>query len=220
MCDCKQFLLGLERLDISISSAAVDKLLLYCQELQKWNRKINLIARDTPAAEIVEKHFLDSLALLPLLHKHDGSAVGAKKFSPLLLDVGSGAGFPGLVLAAAMPELRVTLLEPRQKRTAFLRHIARTLGLTNVLVREERLEPGRSLPEPFDFITSRAVAAPEIFLPLIEAVAGPETVVILMLAAEERQSWDAGRWQTVELLKFALPFSGDPRLLTAVRKQP
>lgn len=213
MCDRKQFLLGLERLDISISSAAVDNLLLYCQELQKWNRKINLIARDTAAAEIVEKHFLDSLALLPLLRKH--GRLGAN-----LLDVGSGAGFPGLVLAAAVPELRVTLLEPRQKRTAFLRHIVRTLGLSNVQVREERLEPSQPLPEQFTFITSRAVAAPEIFLPLIEAAAGPKTVVILMLAAEERQSWDTGRWETVEQIKFVLPFSGDPRLLAAVRKRP
>lgn len=214
MCDRKQFLLGLNRLGLSLDGSAVERLLLYCGELQKWNRKINLIARETTAAEVVEKHFLDSLALLPLLNKYGGGP-GAS-----LLDVGSGAGFPGLVLAAAMPELRVTLLEPRQKRTAFLRHIARTLGLTNVLVREERIELGQPLPEPFNFITSRAVAAPEVFLPLIEAAAGPETVVILMLAAEYRQSWDAGRWQTVEQLKFALPFSGDPRLLAAVRKQP
>ncbi len=213
MCDRKQLLTGLARLDLSIVDSVVGQLLLYCEELQKWNRKINLIARETTAAEIVEKHFLDSLALLPLLDLHGGPEVS-------LLDVGSGAGFPGLVLAAARPELRVTLLEPRQKRTAFLRHITRTLGLSNVQVREERLEPGQVLPEQFTFITSRAVAAPEIFLPLIEANAGPETVVILMLAAAERQSWDVGRWQTVEQLKFVLPFSGDPRLLTAVRKRP
>jgi 16S rRNA (guanine527-N7)-methyltransferase len=213
MCDRSLLLTGLERLGISLDSSAVERLLLYCGELQKWNRNINLIARETTAAEIVEKHFLDSLALLPLLDRHGGPGAS-------LLDVGSGAGFPGLVLAAARPELRVTLLEPRQKRTAFLRHIARTLGLRNVAVREERLEPGQVLPEQFSFITSRAVAAPEIFLPLIEQAAEPETVVILMLAAAERQSWDAKRWQTVEQLKFSLPFSGDPRLLTAVRKQP
>lgn len=213
MCERSQFLTGLECLGLSISPAAVDSLLLYCGELQKWNRKINLIARETTAAEIVEKHFLDSLALLPLLDCHSGPGAS-------LLDVGSGAGFPGLVLAAARPELRVTLLEPRQKRTAFLRHIARTLGLSNVQVREERLEPGQQLPEQFTFITSRAVAAPEIFLPLIEATARPETVVILMLATEERQSWDTGRWQIVEQLKFVLPFSGGPRLLAALRKLP
>ncbi|MGX9728513.1 MAG: 16S rRNA (guanine(527)-N(7))-methyltransferase RsmG [Candidatus Electronema sp. VV] len=213
MCDRNQLLTGLNRLGLSLDGPAMERLLLYCGELQKWNRKINLLARETTAAEMIEKHFLDSLALLPLLDRHGGPGEN-------LLDVGSGAGFPGLVLAAAMPELRVTLLEPRQKRTAFLRHIIRTLELRNVQVREERLEQGQPLPEQFDFITSRAVAAPEIFLPLIEAAAGPETVVILMLAAEERQSWDAGRWQTVEQLKFALPFSGDPRLLAAVRKQP
>lgn len=211
MCERSQLLTGLDRLGLSIPSVSVDKIMLYCQELQKWNRKINLIARETAAAEMVEKHFLDSLALLPLLHKNSGPDAS-------LLDVGSGAGFPGLVLAAAWPELRVTLMEPRQKRTAFLRHVARTLGLSNVKVREERLEPGQPLPEQFTFITSRAVAAPEIFLPLIQAAAGPETVVILMLAAEERQSWDAELWQTVGQLKFVLPFSGDPRLLTAVRR--
>jgi 16S rRNA (guanine527-N7)-methyltransferase len=213
MCERSQLLTGLDRLGLSLDISAVERLLLYCGELQKWNRKINLIARETTAAEIIEKHFLDSLALLPLLDRHGGPDAS-------LLDVGSGAGFPGLALAAARPELRVTLLEPRQKRTAFLRHIARTLGLSSVQVREERLEPGQALPEQFSFITSRAVAAPEIFLPLIEQAAGPETLVILMLAAEERQSWDAGRWQTVEQLKFVLPFSGGPRLLTAVRKLP
>jgi 16S rRNA (guanine527-N7)-methyltransferase len=213
MCDRKQFLTGIQRLGLTISDDSIGKLLLYCGELQKWNRKINLIARETTAAEIVEKHFLDSLALLPLLDLHGGPEAS-------LLDVGSGAGFPGLVLAAARPQLRVTLLEPRQKRTAFLRHIARTLGLSNVKVREERLEPGQVLPEQFTFITSRAVAAPELFLPLIEANAGPETVIILMLAAAERQSWDTNRWQTITQQVFSLPFSGDPRLLAAVRKLP
>jgi len=125
-----------------------------------------------------------------------------------------------LALAAVRPELRVTLLEPRQKRAVFLRHIARTLELTNVSVREERLEPGQSLPEIFTFITSRAVAAPDIFLPLTEQAAGPETLVILMLAGEERQTWDAGRWQTVDSCRCSLPFSGHPRLLTALRKLP
>jgi 16S rRNA (guanine527-N7)-methyltransferase len=213
MCDRKQFLTGIQRLGLTISDDSIGKLLLYCGELQKWNRKINLIARETTAAEIVEKHFLDSLALLPLLDLHGGPEAS-------LLDVGSGAGFPGLVLAAVRPQLRVTLLEPRQKRTAFLRHITRTLGLSNVQVREERLEPGQVLPEQFSLITSRAVAAPEIFLPLIEANAGPETVVMLMLAAAERQSWDSNRWQTIAQQAFSLPFSGDPRLLAAVRKLP
>lgn len=213
MCDRNQLLTGLERLGLSISADAAAHLLLYCQELQKWSRKINLIARDTPAAEIVEKHFLDSLTLLPLLNRYDGAGAS-------LLDVGSGAGFPGLVLAAALPELRVTLLEPRQKRTAFLRHVGRTLGLTNVQVWEERLEPGESTAADFTFITSRAVAAPADFLPMLEQAAGPETLVILMQAAAGRQFLAAcPQWEFVDSLQCNLPFSGHPRSLTVVRKQ-
>lgn len=213
MCDREQLLNGMEQLDLSIADHAVDKLLRYCQELQKWSRKINLIARDTPAAEIVEKHFLDSLTLLPLLYRH--GRPGAN-----LLDVGSGAGFPGLVLAAAMPELRVTLLEPRQKRTAFLRHIIRTLAVGNVQVQEERLEPGQTLPEPFTFITSRAVAAPAAFLALLEQSIGPETLVILMQAEDNQHIFaQSPHWELADSLQFKLPFSQHPRSLTLVRKQ-
>ena len=213
MCDREQLLNGMEQLNLSIADHAVAKLLRYCQELQKWSQKINLIARDTPAAEIVEKHFLDSLTLLPLLHRHSGPSAS-------LLDVGSGAGFPGLVLAAALPELRVTLLEPRQKRTAFLRHVIRTLALGNVQVREERLEPGQSLPEQFTFITSRAVAAPAAFLALLEQSVGSETLVILMQAEEEHQFLaQCPNWQLADNLQLKLPFSKHPRSLTAVRRQ-
>lgn len=213
MCDQEQLLNGMEQLDLSIADDAVAKLLRYCQELQKWSQKINLIARDTPAAEIVEKHFLDSLTLLPLLHRHSGPSAS-------LLDVGSGAGFPGLVLAAAMPELSVTLLEPRQKRTAFLRHVIRTLALGNVQVREERLELGQALPEQFTFITSRAVAAPAAFLALLEQSIGSETVVILMQAEENQQFFThCPNWKAVDSVQLRLPFSKHPRSLTLVQKQ-
>ncbi len=213
MCDRKKLLQGIEQLNFIITGDAVDNLVLYCQELQKWSRKINLIARDTPAAEIIEKHFLDSLTLLPLLRRHSRPDAS-------LLDVGSGAGLPGLVLAAAMPELRVTLLEPRQKRTAFLRHVIRTLALRNAQVREERLEPGQALPEQFTFITSRAVAAPAEFLALLERNIGPNTLVILMQAEENQQFLaQCPHWELADSLQLRLPFSGHPRALTAVRRQ-
>jgi 16S rRNA (guanine527-N7)-methyltransferase len=213
MCDREQLRDGIKQLDLSIADDAVDKLLRYCQELQKWSRNINLIARDTPAAEIVEKHFLDSLTLLPLLRRHSGPSAS-------LLDVGSGAGFPGLVLAAALPELSVTLLEPRQKRAAFLRHVIRTLALGNVQVRAERLEPRQALPEQFTFITSRAVAAPAAFLSLLEQSIDLETLVILMQAEDDRQLLTAcPDWEIVDSLQLRLPFSKHPRSLTAVRRQ-
>ncbi|MCI5147261.1 MAG: 16S rRNA (guanine(527)-N(7))-methyltransferase RsmG, partial [Candidatus Electrothrix sp. AR3] len=69
MCNHKQFLIGLSKLNIQLNEQAVDNLLLYCQELQKWNKRINLIARHTPPTEIMEKHFLDSLSLLPIINR-------------------------------------------------------------------------------------------------------------------------------------------------------
>ncbi len=217
MCDRKQFLTGLRSLTIRLTPDSVDRLLIYCRELRKWNRQINLIARNTSDTEIVEKHFLDSLALLPLIIRHSGPRAS-------LLDIGTGAGFPGLVLAAAMPELQVTLMEPRQKRAVFLRHIIRTLVLTNVRVQELRLEPG---PAPsgsenrFTFITSRALAAPAVFLPMVEHLADRDTLVILMQAAGRQQEdvAQSQHWRIVDVYQVALPFSGHPRLLSLMQKQ-
>lgn len=227
MCDRKQFILGLDRLDIQLQEDQLDNILLYCQELRKWNKRINLIARQTSVTDIVEKHFIDSLTLLPLIRQYGAAAADDTRIS--LLDVGSGAGFPGLVLAAVMPELDVTLAEPRQKRVAFLRHMVRTLRLTNVHIMAERIEAGqgREDEKAFTFITSRAVAAMDSFLPLIASVAACDTLVIMMRAGEERSaaqdrpsSEEPGEgWLCIEDRKFILPFSRHPRLLSVLRKK-
>lgn len=218
MCDRKLFLKGLDRLGIRLENDPVDDILLYCRELSKWNKRINLIARNTPAAEILEKHFLDSLTLLPIIDLYGGT-------SATLLDVGTGAGFPGLVLAAARSELQVTLVESRQKRVSFLRHIIRTLQLANVKVIADRLEHVDNLAgQHFTFITSRAVANAGRFIAMIEGVPGPDTVVIVMQATDGVEQWTSGSrtgdWQLLESRKFLLPFSGGPRLLSVVRKRP
>ncbi len=166
----------------------------------------------------MEKHFIDSLTLLPALRQY-GLEQGVS-----LIDVGSGAGFPGLVLAAALPELTVTLVEPRQKRVSFLRHIIRILGLTNVQVTDQRIEPGQAWDGPeCTFITSRAVAAVDAFLPLIEGIATEKTVVIMMGATDEaslpgQEKQIAAGWQCLEEQKFTLPFSHHPRVLTLLQK--
>lgn len=214
MCNRKLFIRGLARLEISLEGDQIDNLLLYCQELLKWNKRINLIARNTEGNDVLEKHFLDSLTLLPVIGQY-----GAH--SATLLDVGTGAGFPGLVLAAARPDLQVTLVEPRQKRVSFLRHIIRTLRLTNVRVIEDRLEQAKLNQQDFTFITSRAVADADRFLAMLEGVSGPETLVIMMQAAEDSSPCHEGRreqsWQLVGTRKFRLPFSDVPRTLVMVR---
>ena len=203
---------GAAQLGLAVDTAGVERLLIYLAELMKWSRRVNLIARDTPEAQAVETHFLDSLTLLPFL---DGAG------EVHLLDVGSGAGFPGLALACVRPEARCTLCEPRQKRVSFLRHVIRTLGLVNVEVVAERVEahlpdwPGR-----FTHITSRAVAEPAAFLPLVRPLVTPATRVLLMLArAEGLAGIDhlaSGPWRVDGAHRFVLPFSGAPRLVAAV----
>ena len=203
---------GGAQLGLAMDAAGVERLLAYLAELMKWSRRVNLIARDTPEAQAVETHFLDSLTLLPFMDEME---------APHLLDVGSGAGFPGLALACVRPDARFTLCEPRQKRVSFLRHVIRTLGLANVEVVAERVEahlpdwPGR-----FSHLTSRAVAEPAAFLPLVRPLVTPGARVLLMLArAEGLAGIDrlaSGPWRVEAERRFVLPFSGAPRLVAAV----
>ena len=203
---------GAAQLGLAMDVAGVERLLVYLAELMKWSRRVNLIARDTPEAQVVETHFLDSLTLLPFL---DGAG------EVHLLDVGSGAGFPGLALACVRPDARFTLCEPRQKRVSFLRHVVRTLGLANVEVVADRVEAQASAWQGrFTHITSRAVAEPAAFLPLARPLVTPATRVLLMLArAEGLAGIDrlvSGPWRVDAERRFVLPFSGAPRLVAAV----
>jgi 16S rRNA (guanine527-N7)-methyltransferase len=205
---------GSRQLGLPLGAEAYERLLVYCAELVKWSRRINLIARDTPEAQIIENHFLDSLTLLPLLQGQQGDPVH-------LLDVGTGAGFPGLVLATVMPEARFTLVEPRQKRVTFLRHLIRTLQLTNTEVVADRIEPHTANWQGrFSHITSRAVSEPLVFLPLVRPLVIPQTRVLLMLARAEMltgiERIPSGGWRVIETRSLTLPLSGAPRLLAVV----
>jgi len=208
---------GLQSLGVPpLPAPRLEQLWLYFAELDKWNRKMNLVAR-APALDILETHFLDSLTLLPEIV--DGP----------LLDVGSGAGFPGLVVKIACPELSVTLLEPRQKRVTFLRHVIRTLQLSGIRVVAERLDAddqdfvqahGR-----FPLITSRALAEIDPFLSLVEAIVPPQGRVLCMKgpkADEEIAAWlhqsPASPFVVERSVRFTLPSSGAERRLIVFKK--
>lgn len=135
---------GLAELSLDFSTSQRERLLTYLELIEKWNRVYNLTAiRDRTL--MVSQHLLDSLAVLPHL---DGQT---------LLDVGSGAGVPGIPIAIAAPERAVTLLDSSHKKAAFLQQAVTELGLANVTVRRERVEAWR--PEHrFDVIISRAFA--------------------------------------------------------------
>jgi 16S rRNA (guanine527-N7)-methyltransferase len=140
---------GAKELGIDFSVEQVNSLFIYMAELKKWNRKINLTAiRDE--RDMIIKHVLDSLSYI-------------KGFDPSermrLLDMGSGAGFPALPIAVAMPGISVTLVESVKKKTSFLRHIIRTLELTGAEVIDKRTEELHvSSQASYDVVTARAFA--------------------------------------------------------------
>lgn len=122
---------GIEALRLELPEQAPAQLLRYLAELQKWNAAYNLTAIRDPG-EMVTRHLLDSLAVLPVLDRLAEPAP--------LLDVGSGAGLPGLVLAIARPQWPVTTLDSNGKKARFMRHAVRVLGLGNAQVVEARVE--------------------------------------------------------------------------------
>jgi len=210
---------GCRILEIALEEEAVERLFVYFTELAHWSRKINLIAKGAGEAEILENHFLDSLTLLPLL---------AGSEQPHLLDVGTGAGFPGLVCKAALPQLQVTLLEPRLKRVSFLRHVIRTLGLDGVEVLAGRVEDEKLLPSSsiFTHITSRAVTDSSEFLRMVSRLCGVETTVICMKGPKWREELQgvgklspAISFQHISTIERELPFSGAKRALLTFSRE-
>lgn len=213
---------GLGAMAITLDSQAQARLVTYCAELLRWSAKINLVAK-APLREIWETHFLDSLSLLRVLPPLDSA-------QQPLLDIGTGAGFPGLALKAARPELPVILVEPRQKRVSFLRHVIRTLGLKEIEVLCGRLEKtsaevdGQILAAPI--VTSRAFTNLGEFLLHAEAVNPPGGQVICMKgprAAEEIEAWRAEQpespYRLQEIIALTLPFSGKVRNLVIFTKK-
>lgn len=142
MTRAEQLAQGLQVLGIDLPAAAQARLLAYVALLQKWNKTFSLTALRDPD-KAVSHHLLDSLAILPYVPVDS------------LLDVGSGGGMPGIPLAIARPELRVTLLDSNSKKTAFLQQAAIELALPNIAVHCGRVEQFQP-PLGFAAITSRA----------------------------------------------------------------
>lgn len=140
------------------------KLAVYLRMLAEWNGKMDLTAVEGED-ELLDRHFVDSLTV---------TRTGLLDGASTLIDVGSGAGFPGMVLAMAMPETQVTLLDSQQKRLTFLEAVAAETGTENVTIVHARAEDGARQPEmreQFDVACARAVAPlnvlSELLLPYV-----------------------------------------------------
>lgn len=137
-----QLVEGLSALSLTLSPIIIDKLLSYLELLEKWNRVFNLTAVRSPEV-MVPRHLLDSLAIAKFIQNGH------------ILDVGSGAGLPGIPLALVMPQKQFTLLDSNGKKTRFLNQVKGILTLDNVSIVQSRVE--RYLPETkFSTIVSRA----------------------------------------------------------------
>lgn len=139
-----------EQEGISLSEKQLGQFQRYMELLMEWNRKMNLTAITDPEGVTV-KHFYDSLLLLKAVELPEGAS---------LIDVGTGAGFPGIPVAIARPDVKLTLLDSLNKRLVFLAEVCRELGIS-AEIRHARAEEGgrqKELREQFDFATARAVA--------------------------------------------------------------
>ena len=144
---------GTRELGITLSEQQLEQFYRYYKLLVEWNKVMNLTGI-TELEEVVSKHFIDSLALVKAVPLQDGRKVSG-------IDVGTGAGFPGIPLKIAFPNLKITLLDSLNKRIKFLNEVIRQLGLQNVETIHGRAEDfGRDAKyrEQYDYCVSRAVA--------------------------------------------------------------
>lgn len=182
---------GCTALGLELPPSSIDRLLDYIALLDKWNQAYNLTAVRDPG-EMVTRHLLDSLAVAPHL-------AGQR-----IIDVGTGAGLPGIPLAILFPERRFVLLDSNGKKTRFLVQAKASLGLDNVTVIHSRVEEYRP-EEPFDTVIARAFAALTDILTLCRHLVADEGAVLAMKGgAAEAEMVPAG-FRVAELIALNVP---------------
>ena len=147
--------LGIESLSLNMAEPQQRQLLSYMALIQKWNKVYNLTAL-RQAQEILTHHLLDSLSAVSPLLGHIAKTKGDANAGIELLDVGSGGGLPGVVIAICCPNIRVTCVDTVSKKAAFVQQVAASLRLSNLRGVHARVE---SLTGPYDVVCSRAFAA-------------------------------------------------------------
>lgn len=198
---------GLEALGVRLPERGEARLIRYVELLEQWNGAYNLTAIRDPE-EMLVKHVLDSLSILPFVQA-----------SPVL-DVGSGAGLPGVPLAVARPDLSFTLLDSNGKKTRFMTHAAAELKLANVEVAQARVETWRP-PKPFALVLSRAFAHLAEFLKLAGALCAPGGRVLAMKGArpeEELRELPSG-FRVLAVHQIEVPGLAAERCLVEIAKQ-
>lgn len=200
--DQNQLSEGVRLLGLALSNTQMEQIEGYLALLQKWNRVYNLTAIKDPK-EMLTHHVLDSLA------------VGRFLTENRYLDVGTGAGLPGMMLAILFPQKQFTLLDSNSKKTSFIKQTAHQLGVKNVTVETTRIE-GYQPEILFDGVVTRAFASLNDFVGLCEHFVKKEGVLLAMKgpkAAEEAKLLN----KPCEIEKIEVPFLQEERFLVRVR---
>lgn len=208
----EQFIKELEQINISLTQEQLSKLELFYKLLIDWNKKINL-TRIIEKKDIYLKHFYDSLTIVKVINLTKVDT---------LCDVGTGAGFPGIVLKIAFPNLKITLLDALQKRVNYLNSIIKELELEDIEALHVR---GEDLKEKYDVVTARAVANIEKLLKYTMHLLNKDGVMIAMKGnIDEELTTDVKKrinlkYKIINAEKFLLPIENSNRSLILIKNK-
>ena len=172
---------GVAALGLTLSDTQIGQLLGYHTLIQKWNKVYNLTAIRDPA-EMLTHHLLDSLAIVAPLNRHIARQTAGASVNINMLDVGAGAGLPGVVVAICCPQVSVTCVDAVAKKMAFVQQVATELKLPNLKALHARVE---TLTQKYDLITSRAFATLLDFVTGSRAALKPMTGAWLAMKAKD-----------------------------------
>ena len=208
---------GARAMGIDLEPSQINLFAVHAKELLEWNRFANLTAITDPK-EMAEKHFVDTVPLVPLIPKN-----------ALVLDIGSGGGFPGIPLKILRPDLKMCLIDASRKKTNFLKHVIRTLGLKDIEARhiraEDLVKDLHATADYYSVIVSKAASKLDTLLdqalPLLRS---PGMVIAMKAASVEDELKEAKPRITSEALileerAYHLPLLGIERTLIILRKK-
>ena len=206
------FIEELKKLGIDITEEQLNKLNSFYKLLIEWNEKINL-TRITEENEVYLKHFYDSLTIKKVIDLNDVET---------LCDVGTGAGFPGIVLKIMYPHLKITLVDSLQKRVNYLNSIIKDLELDNIKAIHSR---GEDFKEKFDVVTARAVANIEKLVTYTMHLLNKDGQLVAMKGNIEEELTESvqqklsKKYQIKQIEKFFLPIEESHRSLVVLKNK-
>lgn len=196
---------GFHRMSLNLSDQMIDQLMAYLNLIEKWNRVYNLTAireRD----EMIKLHFLDSLSILNHVEMEH------------VLDVGSGAGFPGIVLAITKPELKVTVMDSVNKKTTFMQQVKSELSLTNLNVINARVEEYQPIIL-FDSVITRAFSSIQNMLLMTQHTLQKNGAWLAMKSKDVKEELAALDQNQYTLITLEVPFINAERYLVKLKKE-